>query len=492
MGQMRFHAPPPEQLLPHAVEQAYLAGVEGIPWHCCNTWSNGILSLHRAVSESGTLSIPWDVPGHGPRVLSTCTLMERDRPYGLVIELARGTLHRARSLVAERESAGISVAREVPARLQAASAALIGSITDTSASDDEARRAIQLAVDAIVAVCQDRGAAEAEGRRRADPTPDTLLATQVNVAPPAEPVRDALRTTFHAVNVPLRWRELQPSPDTVDLTAITRQIRDWRECGMRIFGGPLIQLDPFWLPEWAHPRQNQYGSFEHAAIRFTQSVVRQLDPLVDMWICAGRLNLAGWPGFSEEQRLRLAVTMIESVRQASPRTPVVISFDQPWAEYLAREDQDLSPLHFADALVRAELGVAGVGVELNLGYWPHGSLPRDLGAISSQLDRWSLLGIPLILFLTLPSDAAEDPLVEGDTRVVSGSARNGTSAAMDQSQAEHLVPLLIAKPHVQAVVWNQLSDAQPHQFPQGGLLDACGVPKPILALLRDVRRRLPA
>ena len=107
MGQMRFHAPPPEQLLPHAVEQAYLAGVEGIPWHCCNTWSNGILSLHRAVSESGTLSIPWDVPGHGPRVLSTCTLMERDRPYGLVIELARGTLHRARSLVAERESAGI-------------------------------------------------------------------------------------------------------------------------------------------------------------------------------------------------------------------------------------------------------------------------------------------------------------------------------------------------------------------------------------------------
>ena len=394
MGQMRFHAPPPEQLLPHAVEQAYLAGIEGIPWHCCGTWSNGILSLHRAVSESGNLSIAWDVPGHGPRVLSTCTLMERDEPYGLITELARGTLHRARSLVAEREAAGIPVADDVAARLQAASAALIRSIT--AASDDEARRAIQLAMDTIVAVCRGGSATWAHARRGADRTPDTLLATRVCVEPPAESVLDALRTTFHAVNVPLRWRDLQPSPEAVDVSAITAHIRDWRRLGMRVFGGPLIQLDRFWLPERAHPRPNQYGSFEQAAVRFTRSVVKQLDPLLDMWICAARLNLGGWPGFSEEQRLRLAVTMIEAVRQASPRTPVVISFDQPWAEYLAREGQDLSPLHFADALVRAELGIAGVGVELNLGYWPHGSLPRDPGAIGANLiagvcweSRWS-------------------------------------------------------------------------------------------------------
>ena len=85
-----------------------------------------------------------------------------------------------------------------------------------------------------------------------------------------------------------------------------------------------------------------------------------------------------------------------------------------------------------------------------------------------------------------------DPLVEGDSRVVSGSARDGTSAAMDQTQAEHLVPLLMSKPHVQAVVWNQFSDALPHQFPHGGLLDARGAPKPILPLLSDLRRLLPA
>ena len=51
-------------------------------------------------------------------------------------------------------------------------------------------------------------------------------------------------------------------------------------------------------------------------------------------------NLEGLLAFSEEQRLRLAVAMIEVVRDTSSRTPVVISFDQPWAEYLAADDYD--------------------------------------------------------------------------------------------------------------------------------------------------------
>ena len=70
MGQMRFHAATPELLLPHAVAQAYIAGIEGIPWYSCNRWSEGTLCLERAVSESGNLHIPWDVPGHGQLVFS--------------------------------------------------------------------------------------------------------------------------------------------------------------------------------------------------------------------------------------------------------------------------------------------------------------------------------------------------------------------------------------------------------------------------------------
>ena len=71
MGQMRFYAPAPETLLPHAVAQAYLAGIESIPWRSRNRWTDGVLCIERdeSISESGTLHIPWDVPGLGQRVL---------------------------------------------------------------------------------------------------------------------------------------------------------------------------------------------------------------------------------------------------------------------------------------------------------------------------------------------------------------------------------------------------------------------------------------
>ena len=131
--------------------------------------------------------------------------------------------------------------------------------------------------------------------------------------------------------------------------------------------------------------------------------------------------------------------MIETVREtSSARTPVVISFDQPWAEYLATNDYDLSPLHFADALVRAELGVGGVALEMNLGYWPGGCLPRDLLAISRHLDRWSLLGIPLIVYLTMPSSADHDPQAVGQSQVDPPRWQTPSVPAMDQSLAEFI------------------------------------------------------
>ena len=38
MGQMRFYAPMPDKLLPHAVDLAYVAGLEAIPWYSRNHW----------------------------------------------------------------------------------------------------------------------------------------------------------------------------------------------------------------------------------------------------------------------------------------------------------------------------------------------------------------------------------------------------------------------------------------------------------------------
>jgi len=180
----------------------------------------------------------------------------------------------------------------------------------------------------------------------------------------------------------------------------------------------------------------------------------------------------------------LVVDGIEALRGIDPKAPLIVSIDQPWGEYIAREDQELTPFSFADTLVRGELGVAGIGLELNLGYWPGGTLPRDLLEISRMLDRWSQLGLPLLLMISAPSSDQTDPLArEGAVPLA------GASQASQQRLLESLLPMLLAKHPVQGIIWNQTFDARPHSFAHGGLFDAQGQPKLALQTIADLRSR---
>lgn len=488
MGQMRFYAPKPEMLLPHAVELAFVAGLEAIPWRSTNSYDDHIMTIERSITESGNLYMPWLVPGIGQRTLSSCTLMEREDPYDLATELARGTLHRARSLAAEMEAQGRSIPEPARDLIRQSTSAMITATTTTPSDQEAAQQSILLASRAISQLSVHDVDETLDHCTSEAPLSAILIGPISELTLDGELV-DSFTAAFHAVDLSFRWRQIQPAPDTFDWSAIDRQLSWSRSHGLRVIAGPLIQLDRITLPDWAYAMERDYEQFETAAIRYVQAAGRYIQDQVDIWVCAGRLNVPGVLSYSEEQKLRLAVATLEAVRSVAPQTPVVISFDQPWAEYLAAEDFDLSPLHFADALVRADLGVAGVGLEINLGYWPHGTQPRDLLAISRHLDRWSLLGIPLLVYLTLPSCVDVGKVAAGTPRPVAFSPDESDRPATSQDQAGEVVRLLLTKPAVHGIIWNQWSDAQEHEFPHSGLIDPNGNAKPLLATLGDIRRR---
>ena len=490
MGHMRFRAMTPASVSSDSVTQAYIAGIEGIPWFGRNSWSDGCLTIDRGVSESGNLHIPWGVPGHGQPVLSTCTLMQRAEPYVLELELARGTLHRARALVAEMRAEGIDAPESVTADLTQAVAAFIRTATAPLSATEDALLTIRLSCDAIATLYRDTLPARLQAHCSQTGPLATLMVGRLGDATLDVAEAEAFVASFHAASLPCRWRDLAPTPNEFREDALEQQLSWCEERDLRILGGPLIQLDRDSLPEWVYRFEGQYDAFENAVRGHVRNILQYCRDAVDVWVCAGRLNVDGALKFSEEQRLRLAVATIETVHEAAPRAPVVISFDQPWAEYLASNDYDLSPLHFADALVRAELGVGGVALEMNLGYWPGGTLPRDLLAISRHLDRWSLLGIPLIIYLTMPSHAGPDPHAFGSAQVVVPPRPFDHELTVQQSQLEFIVPLLCGKPAVHAVVWNQWSDREPHEFPHSGLVDQAGQLKPAAAVLPRLRKAL--
>jgi hypothetical protein len=202
------------------------------------------------------------------------------------------------------------------------------------------------------------------------------------------------------------------------------------------------------------------------------------------------MNKDGAFNYSEEQRLRLVVDAVDRVRAVDQRTPLVMGFDQPWGEYIARKDQELTPMHFADTLVRGELGLAGVGLEINYGYWPGGTLPRDPLELHRQIDRWSQVGVPLIVFLSAPSNSDPDSFARNPARPLADLRAGGVTPAWQHVLAQWLLPLLLAKPSVQAVVWDPWQDNQPHEMPSGGLVDQEGHFKPAVQTLIELRREL--
>ncbi|HEX5105753.1 MAG TPA: endo-1,4-beta-xylanase, partial [Pirellulaceae bacterium] len=283
------------------------------------------------------------------------------------------------------------------------------------------------------------------------------------------------------------WPEVEAKFGQRDWESADGVVNWCREKNVRLCCGPLVLLDRHALPDWVF-LDNDEEEVQTSVLSWLEAVVERYRGKVQIWHVAARLNQDGAFDFSEEQRLRLLVEAVDRVRALDARTPLVVSFDQPWGEYIARKDQELTPLHFADTLVRGELGLAGVGLEIHYGYWPGGTLPRDPLDVSRQLDRWSQLGVPLMVTLSAPSSLAADLRALHSAKPLPDLSAEKLSPKWQQDLIQWLLPMIASKPMVQAIVWDAWQDNAPHEFAQSGLLDAKGKSKPALQTMIDLRR----
>src|SRR3990172_3762073 len=97
MALMRFMVHDRDRIPPGGLGQVYICGQDEIPWFGRAYMSGNQLIVERAESDSGSVFVPWRIDGRGVLLLGTATLMERERPYRLEVELARGTINRLRN-----------------------------------------------------------------------------------------------------------------------------------------------------------------------------------------------------------------------------------------------------------------------------------------------------------------------------------------------------------------------------------------------------------
>lgn len=497
MGQFEFDVPDnlvgasgfgPDQAL---WQWAYVVGLENVPWEACVRFDGRRLSLQREIDESGKLLVPWDVEGYGPVTLSTCSLRPGPEPYLLPRELARGSCFRVRSQADVWQRAGLRTSENYEDLLSRGTSLFLDSVLhqDREQSGEAAMKAIRHLEAASADLVESYAAQALAYRRQTEGQLGTLTAaTVLPNALPTGPQEAQYLNAFNSAAVRISWADVESDAGRLDFDAADAAIGWCQRHGLRIVAGPLFDFQERMLPHWLYLFEDHFAGLLETVCRFTEQAVRRYAGRVHLWNCAAGLNTCGPIALSEEQVMRLTVAIIQVVRRTDPRTPIIVTFDQPWGEYLSRDRHGISPLHCADALVRSGLGVAGIGLEFRMNYKGIGTLPRTVLDFSQLLDRWSSLGLPLLCQLSMPAatGADENAIRPADTIAAHGG-RNAT--AQDQMRlGGGLIRAMLAKNFVHGIVWEGWDDSRRHVLPHSGLIDASGAVRPLQQYFARLRK----
>ncbi|MFN6205817.1 MAG: hypothetical protein ACK49R_05175 [Planctomycetota bacterium] len=470
MGLLKFKIPDCWPLERRQASSLHVVGLDGIAWPCRIGREDQLLTVNRNKDESGHLFMAYPFPEDGELVVSTGTLPEGTTPYDLTRELARGTLNRLRNQLSNWQEGGLQLDEAILAAVQEATNALEQCIfaTDSLLAEKAAAASLAASMRATFGLSQ-------------------AFAEQIT------PIRRA------QVNVPKFW--------------FGARLRQWDQAVAARLGGhfEIIQLDhctdldpsiqnailgPLLdaSPNGLSPALLEADDFD-ARRNLLMAEVREqagnLPPAVKMIHAVAGLNGTGHRQLSYPQQLQAAIDVLQTLEDSGNRCPTMISFDGPWCEKLAWSVGGVHALQIADSLLRRGVTVNMLGLEIHLDYSPTGSLAREPLQWVELVDTWSQFGLPLVILLRAPL-GYEPPTAVGRPAsgdLVINQPRGGLQDHQRLRLLETVLPMLLARPAVQGIVWQQARDGDDPRYPGSGLLDDQLVPKPALHLFDQLREK---
>jgi hypothetical protein len=486
MGVMRFLVYPPELILAWPeVFDGYLSGADGRVFSTEIEVTGNVLTCRRSVADSGRLHVAWPVAGFGRPVVSTASLPERDEPYLLPLELARGKIAQLRDQISAWEVGGMTVPEEFQAPYHEASRKFREATAHQNQPErmaDFSRQSLEQALAAAEIVVDAYASQRLAARRKRSPQPPAALGCSLGQVSPQQDLATGFRESFAAALIAAEWKYVESAAGDAKWDLVDAQL-EWALANrLFVFGGPLVDLSAEGIPEWLGSYGSDLPNLQSLVCDYVETAVGRYAGRIRNWIVCARANTGGALNLSEESRLWLAARALEVVRQVDDEVQVMIRVDQPWGEYQARGTNRLAPLQFVDALLRAGIGLSAVDLEIAVGFRPHGSAPRDLLELSRLLDLWSMLGIPLYVTLVCPSEpTAADPQASAAITIEQGRWKHDWSESAQSDWIDGLLPLLMAKQAVVGIFWMHLADGVRHEFPHGGLMRPDGTAKPAWA-----------
>jgi hypothetical protein len=492
MGVMKFKLPSdePAQRTPE-YRKAYITGLDRTPGRLAIELRNGLLSCVRDTPESGRLFVPWPIEGHGMPIVGTATLAERVSPYTLAVELARGKLNDIRNQLSDWLQMGLRSTPELEKALAEAQRSFVRCATSTDQPDacNAAARASLLASSRAGDLLIDAYTAQILQSRLASTSRlSTHVGSVLDLAPQKIPPAIDWSSAFNTCHLGISWKQVAPSEGQYRWDLLDAQLAWCRSKGYTFEVGPLIDFRPSGLPDWIWLWEGDCDAISGMAADFVRQIVQRYRGRVPLWHVVHRPGSSDILGLTEEEQIRITARAIQVAHQTDPSAQLTIGIDRPWAEWMGTSHFQLGPLHLCDYLLRADLGLSGVAIEIAPGYSAPGSYMRDLFELSKLLDLYSLLNVPLHVWMVLPSADRPDPLADPRLRVEPSQWPVPLDENLQAAWASKWIALAVAKPFVRTLSWLQLSDAAPHLYPHGGLLRPDNTPKPLYSWMQMLRK----
>ena len=491
MGEFKFRIPDFWDLESRHARTIHLIGLDGIPRPCSVDQQGDLLTITRNQNESAKTYISYPFAEFGELTICTGTLLESEKPYDLVTELARGTLNRLRNQTSIWREGGLEIPPEVieltTQGIKALGAAIVG---QGNSNQQPAQDALDCAMKGIFALCEKFGEQISQFR---------VSQTEIPTFWQAASLSDQI--------------EESPIHSSFDLLQISSRNR-LETLQSRTIIGPLLDASP--MSSFGIESEN-FQEGRQKLLDDLDQTLEQIQDNVSLIHAACGLNGIGHRHLSYRQQLQLTSDMLSRIEDSSCDLPVMVSFDYPWAERLAWSVGGAHPLQIAEDLMRNGSQISMVGLDINLDYWPGGSVARDPLQWIDLIDIWCQLGLPVALCLRAPNASRDEEELErpamlpielavgkGDQPTVANTKDSDTKDFTIRKRTDNkvrenmthvqrgrlletILKIAVARPAVHGVIWRQWSDSDDTRYPDAGLVDHGGSEKSTLASIRSLR-----
>jgi hypothetical protein len=469
---------------------AYMFGADGMAIRKAQVnFSDGFLVCFKPTQETAGVALLWPVEGFGRILLPTACLPEREKPYNLNLELARGRL--MQTIIKREDWSIFEDSDELAALYTAAQESFIKAIQNTADGPVAAGLADKSLQNAI-AFSEGLAARHAKTffalRSKNHSFGRGCLGCWIDPEQVSNPVYvERLAGVFGLAMVPVNWGQIELTRGKYDFSKTDACMSILAKRKLAIGAGPLICFDEHYLPKWLIESDASFEKIRECAYQFASAAAARYTGMVRTWIVVSGLNALNRFSFGFEQVLEITRAANMAVKAAAERAMRIIDVSEPWGEYYGERPDTLPPVVYMDMVIQSGINFDAFGLQMRFGRDATGMHVRDMLQISALLDGFAPISRPIyITTVEVPGKNETGPCAAE----VAGFWHKPWDAVTQAEWLDQFYRISLSRPFIDGVMFAELTDNKQSDVADSGLITAGLEPKESYLVLKRFRDRI--